>query len=124
MEHKFSVTDFLELKKAYIGKEQELVEIQERYFMLEQSYQDLQQECQDQQAKLVKQLEKSYEAYHEKFVRVEDLEGKLSECNKNLEKISQHKENQVLILYILLYDSNRIGNVNFMTQIKIFVKKV
>jgi phage-related tail protein len=63
--------------------------MQEQYFILQQAYEELQQNSQDQQAKLVGKLEKGYDAYNEKFTRVEELEEKLNKCNK------LHNENQV-----------------------------
>ncbi len=91
----FSLTDFLQLKKAYIGNEQQLVEMQEQYFILQQSYQKLQQDSQDQLAQLVEKLEKSYDAYNEKFMKVEELEEKLNKFNRSLEEVNQHNENKV-----------------------------
>lgn len=95
------VTEFLDLKKVFIGNEQQKLEMEEQYLLLHQSYQDLQIQSQEQQAKLVENLEKSYDAYNEKFMKVEELEKQLDQCNKNLQEIYQQNKNKVLFLYQL-----------------------
>lgn len=95
------LSDFLELKKAYIGNEQQLVEMQEPYLFLQQSYQDLQRNSQDQQAILLENLEKSYDAFNEKFMRVEELEEKLNKRNENVEKTKKQNEDKVIIRPII-----------------------
>lgn len=69
--------------------------MQEQYLILQQSYQVLQQNSQDQQASLLEKLEKSYDAFNEKFTRVEELEEKLNKRRKNDEERNDRTEDKV-----------------------------
>ena len=105
--------DYLGLKKAYIINEQQLLEMQEQYFILQQSYQQLQQDSQNQQAQLVEKLEKSYDAYNEKFMKVEELEEELNKSKKTQEDMNQHNENQAKVASL----QDQIKQVNTKKQV-------
>ncbi|XP_028390796.1 probable E3 ubiquitin-protein ligase bre1 [Dendronephthya gigantea] len=108
--------EFLDLKKLFIGNEQQKLEMEEQYLLLRQSYEDLQIQSQEQQAKLVENLEKSYDAYNEKFMKVEELEKQLDQCNKNLEEINEQNKNKAGSI------QDQINQVNF--QRKMFEEAV
>lgn len=97
----YTFLDFLNLQTHCAGVEQHLMDMEQNYLILDQSYQQQQQNSQEEKAKLIEKLEKSYDAYNEKYMEVEMLEEKLkskneeNEVNRNeviqIEKINQQE---------------------------------
>lgn len=68
--------------------------MQNNYLILEQSHQHLEQDCidlQEQKVKLIEKLEKSYDAYNEKYMEVQVLEDKLEDLTKSDRRRSEDK---------------------------------
>ncbi|XP_046847041.1 uncharacterized protein LOC124440674 [Xenia sp. Carnegie-2017] len=85
--------EFSQLKDAYILKDQQLYVMNENFMALQQSYQNMQLQYEKKMGELVTKLEKSYDAYHEKFVKVEELEEKLKRHEDEIQQTGVQKRN-------------------------------
>lgn len=97
----FYLLEFSQLKDAYILKDQQLHVLNEHFMALQQSYQNMQFEYEKKVGELVTKLEKSYDAYHEKFVKVEELEEKLKRHEDEIQQTGVQVRSHTCAYFLL-----------------------